>query len=186
MRMNFKIDLDRLARMVLKDHLEARGISYEMCSPGEVRLRGELPPKRREELAEALGEYGLEIIDDKQSVLVERIKVVIDEMLRDEDEQSYKASDYLAHSLNYSYSYLSGLFSEATFTSIENYIILRKVDLAKEYMSKTELTLTEIAYRLNYSSVSHLSAQFKKTTGLTPTSFQRIMVRRKERLAEQT
>jgi AraC-like DNA-binding protein len=107
-------------------------------------------------------------------------------MLEIDGEETVKISTYLARKLNYSYSYLSSHFSENTFTSIENFIILRKVDLVKDFLCNTDLTLTEIAYHLKYSSVAHLSSQFKKTTGLTPTTFQRIIEKRKARFAEQT
>jgi len=186
MRINVRIDCNLILRTVLREQLDELDIDYEFCGPGEVLIRQELSEEKKERLVLALGKYGIEIIDDKQLALVERIKAAIDEMLEHEGEIAEKVSCYLASKLNYSYSYLSGLFSENTFTSIENFIILRKVDLAKEFICNTDLTLTEIAYRLNYSSVAHLSAQFKKTTGLTPTNFQRIIEKRKARFAEQT
>lgn len=186
MRINVRIDCKQTLKTVLREQLERLGIAHELCGPGEVLILENISEEKREKLILGLEKYGVEIMDDKQLALVDRIKATIDEMLENESEDSEKVSSYLARRLNYSYSYLSGLFSENTFTSIENFIILRKVDLAKELICNTELTLTEIAYRLHYSSVAHLSAQFKKTTGLTPTNFQRIIEKRKARVAEQT
>lgn len=186
MRINVRIDCNLTLRTVLSEQLDRLGIDYEFSGPGEVFIREQLSEEKKDQLVQGLKRYGIEITDDKQLALVDRIKSAIDEMLEHEGEIAEKVSCYLASKLNYSYSYLSGLFSENTFTSIENFIILRKVDLAKELICNTDLTLTEIAYRLNYSSVAHLSAQFKKTTGLTPTNFQRIIEKRKARLAEQT
>ena len=101
-------------------------------------------------------------------------------MLTSDAVRKYNTSDYLAEKLNYSYTYLSSLFSETTYTSIESYIILSKVDRAKDLLLNTNVTLTEIAHQLNYSSVAHLSRQFKKTTGLTPSVFQKIIKKRKQ------
>ena len=100
-------------------------------------------------------------------------------MLKDDEANLYKVSSYLSDKLDYSYTYLSNLFSEGTYTSIENFVILKKVDYVKELIATTDLSLTEIAFRLNYSSVAHLSGQFKKITGLTPTVFQKIIEKRK-------
>lgn len=184
MRINVIIDCKQTLKTVLREQLERLGVDYEFRGPGEVLIREDLSDEKQAVLILGLKKYGVAIMDDKQLALVDRIKATIDEMLEHEGEHSEKVSSYLARKLNYSYSYLSGLFSENTFTSIENFIILRKVDLAKELICNTELTLTEIAYRLHYSSVAHLSAQFKKTTGLTPTNFQRIIEKRKARFAE--
>lgn len=174
-----------LARAVLLEKLEALDVQFELCKPGELVLCGDPGPEVRERLMDALSAYGITMLSDKQSVLVERIKSAIDEMLKSQEDRTNKVSEYLSDRLRYSYPYLSALFSEATFTSIENYIILRKVDLVKDLLSNSDLTLTEIAYKLHYSSVAHLSAQFKKTTGLTPTTFQRILTKRRERQTNQ-
>jgi AraC-like DNA-binding protein len=186
MRINLKIDFNLLSEIVLREQMEKLGVRYKICKAGEIIIEDDVEDETRERLISALNKYGIEVLDDKQSVIVERIKNAIDTMLRNDKERITKASQFLADELNYSYSYLSTLFSEATFTSIENFIILRKVDLAKDLIANNDLTLTEIAYRLNYSSVAHLSAQFKKTTGLTPTTFQRILSKRRERIAGQS
>lgn len=101
-------------------------------------------------------------------------------MVFNDEAPNVKSSVYLAEKLDHSYGYLSNLFSEVTYTSIENFIIIQKIEYAKQLISKNDLTLTEIAFKLNYSSVAHLSSQFKNTTGITPSSFQRIMTKRRE------
>ncbi|MBR9775795.1 MAG: helix-turn-helix transcriptional regulator, partial [Cytophagales bacterium] len=145
---------------------------------GEVEILDAMAEEKKIALIESLNRYGITVLNDQKETLVDRIKNTIDEMLSDESVRHLKVSSYLADKLGYTYSYLSAVFSENTYSSIENYLILRKVDLVKELLQEGNLNLTEIAYRLNYSSVSHLSGQFKKTTGLTPSSFQRIMKRK--------
>ncbi|MEW4924666.1 AraC family transcriptional regulator [Algibacter sp. 2305UL17-15] len=176
----FKYDFDTLCKAFIKEHLDALDISYAINSINEVTINENLQKDKQKTLSEALKKYGIEILTDQKATLVERIKHAIDKMLKDEKSKNLKLSAYLSDNLNYSYTYLSSVFSENTYTSIENYTILRKVDLAKEFMCNTDLTLTEIAYRLNYSSVAHLSGQFKKVTGLTPSAFQNIMKKKKD------
>lgn len=156
------------------------GISFTLHGLGELEITETLPRSKREALAESLQKYGITIIDDQKTALVQQIKYAIDEMLQDDISPLLKVSTYLSEKLNYSYAHLSNLFSELTHTSIENYVILKKVDFAKELMIHTDLSLTEIAFRLHYSSVSHLSGQFKKITGLNPTAFRRIIKKRAE------
>ncbi len=181
MKIYVKFDLNFTCKTILSEQLDKLGVPYQTNGTTEVEIKGSLPPAKYQELAKNLGKYGIQIIDDQKLDLVERIKDSITEMLADDTVQLYKISTYLADKLNYSYSYLSNLFSEATYTSIENFVILKKVDCAKELMAETNLTLTEIAYRLNYSSVAHLSGQFKKTTGLTPSAYHRILKKRMKR-----
>ncbi|WP_225312634.1 helix-turn-helix domain-containing protein [Pseudotamlana haliotis] len=164
-----------MCKTFLKEHLNALGISYALNSINELTITEDLSPEKEKALAEALQRYGISIENNQKTTLVERIKSAVDSMLRDHAHSSVKLSDYLAENLHYSYAHLSAVFSENTYSSIENYAILRRVDLVKEYLCNTNLTLTEIAFKLNYSSVAHLSGQFKKTTGLTPSTFQRIM-----------
>lgn len=180
MKINVKFDFKVCCIAVLKEQLHKLAIPHVVHGPGEVEIKRPLLPEEIEQLAKNLNSYGIEILEEQKSVLVQRIKNAIEEMLQEDVSQVSKISSYLSDKLNYSYTYLSNLFSETTFTSIENFIILRKVDRAKELMTKTNLSLTEIAFRLNYSSVAHLSGQFKKTTGLTPTTFQKIVEKRKE------
>ena len=124
--------------------------------------------------------YGIEIIDDQKNALIQKTKDIIVEMIyREENLPLEKISSYIAKRVSYSYGYLATLFSEMTYSSIENFIILQKIERAKQMILVEGLTLTEIAARLNYSSVAHLSSQFKKTTGLTPSAFQAIIKKRR-------
>jgi len=179
MKLFVKYNFDTLCKLLIREHLDALDISYTIDSINEVNINQELNEIKYKELSEALSKFGIEILTDKKTILVERIKQAIDDMLEDEKNSNLKLSSFLSDHLNYSYTYLSTVFSENTYTSIEYYTILRKVDLAKELICSTNLTLTEIAYRLNYSSVAHLSGQFKKVTGLTPSAFQNIMEKKK-------
>lgn len=162
------------------NQLDNMGLEYELFGLGEFELKKNPSIAQQQQLIDKLGEYGIEVVNDQQSVLVNKIKDAIEEMIEQNTEESRdNISVYLSNKLNYSYSYLSGIFSELTHTSIENFVILKKIDFAKSLMLTDNYTLTEIAYKLNYSSVAHLSAQFKKTTGLTPSAFQTIIKRRK-------
>jgi len=175
-----KYDLDLVCKTVIKEQLEALDIAHTITSIGEVKIQKDLDAAKRSALEDALKRYGIQILSNQKETLVERIKHTIDDMLKNNDLRTLKVSSYLSDTLNYSYAHLSTVFSESTYTSIENYMILKKVDLVKERICNTNLTLTEIAYQLDYSSVAHLSGQFKKTTGLTPSGFQRIMKNRKQ------
>ncbi len=174
-----KYDLDLLCKTLLKEQLDAQDISYSLGSLGEIHIEGKLSPEKQENLTAALKKYGIDILSKQKVSLIDRIKNAIDDYLRNEDFRTKKLSTYLSNKLHYSYAHLSTVFSENTYMSVENYTILKKIDLAKELICNTNLTLTEIAFRLDYSSVAHLSRQFKKTTGLTPSVFQSIMNKKK-------
>ncbi len=178
MKIFVKFDFNFTCKAILTEQLKKLEVPYQINGISEVEIKGSIPSAQYKALVDNLAKYGIQVIDGQKLDLVERIKDSITEMLADDSVQLYKISSYLADKLNYSYSYLSNLFSEATYTSIENFVILKKVDRAKELMAETNLTLTEIAYRLNYSSVAHLSGQFKKTTGLTPSAYHRILKKR--------
>src|SRR5690606_11177729 len=180
MVINVKHDVNITCRVVLKAQLDKLDIPHWINGIGEVEIRTKLSRETLDILEQNLSHYGIHILSDQKKALVQRIKNTIDDMVKNDEVRLFKISTYLSNQLHYSYAHLSNLFSEVTHTSIENYVILKKVDQAKELMIHNNLTLTEIAYRLNYSSVAHLSYQFKKTTGLTPTKFQRILLRRKE------
>ena len=179
MKIYVTFDFNFTRNAILKEQLDKLGVDYTLESTKEIVFNQKLTTEQESKLAKSLAKYGATIIDDQKTELVQRIKDTINEMLADDEANLYKISSYLADKLNYSYAYLSNLFSESTYTSIENFIILKKVDHAKELMTNTDLTLTEIAFKLNYSSVAHLSGQFKKTTGLTPSAFQKIIKKRK-------
>lgn len=168
--------------MVVKSELEKLGLHYTRVDLGEVNVRENLTTEQRAALSAALLKSGLELMEDKKAILVERIKAVVIEMVHYEEElPKVNFSTYLSEKLDLNYTYLANLFSEVTGITIERYIIAHKIERAKELLLYDELTLTEISYRLNYSSVAHLSNQFKKTTGLTPTFYKNL--KHKKRLS---
>lgn len=179
MKMYVKFDFNTLCRRVLEDKLQEHGLKYRILDFGEVELYETFPENRNSSFRKKLGDYGIEIIENQKTVLVQRIKDVIAGMVFSDGPIPVKASVYLAEKLNHSYGYLSHLFSQNAYISIENFIIIQKVEYAKELIIAGQHTFTEIACRLNYSSVAHLSAQFKKTTGMTPSQFQKVIIRRK-------
>lgn len=181
MKIYVKFDFNKICKRVLEEQLDALAIPYTLSGVGEIEFLAPLAAEKRLALNQGFNKYSITIIDDERSELVQRIKDAITEMIYlDDRAKMYKISTYLSERLDYSYSHLSNVFSETTYTSIENFIILKKIDYAKMLIAENVLTLTEIAFRLNYSSVAHLSTQFKKTTGLTPSFFQRIIKKRKE------
>lgn len=180
-----KYNVNAICRRVLKDQLDSFGLQYSLSGTGEVRLLDKLSKDKEQKLADALENAGISIVDHTTSKLAHQIKETIIHMIyTDEQAHRYKASTYLAEKLNYSYTHLSDVFSQATLGSIENFIILTKIDYAKKLIIENRHSFSEIAHKLNYSSSSHLSAQFKKTTGLTPSHFQRLVKKRKERRRE--
>jgi AraC-like DNA-binding protein len=167
-------------KMVLKSELDKLGLHYIVVDLGVVDVKEDLSDEQREQLKIALAKSGLELMDDQKAILIDRIKKVIVELVHYHEEPlKINFSDYLIEKLDYDYTYLSNLFSEVTGITIEHYIINHKIERVKELLMYNELTLTEISYLLNYSSVAHLSNQFKKVTGLTPSFFKQI--KRKKR-----
>ena len=170
-------------KMVVKDELRKLGISYSNISLGQVELAEEINRSQLENIRTALMQSGLELMDDKKSVLIEKIKDVVIEMVHYEDElPKVNFSDYLTEKLGYNYTYLANLFSETEGTTIEHFIIIHKIERVKELIIYDELNLTEIAWKLHYSSVSHLSNQFKKITGLTPSFFKSLKNKKRSNL----
>lgn len=162
-------------KMVVKDTFKKLGLHYVTVNLGEVNVKEDITPQQRATLKAALLKSGLELLDDKRAILIERIKNVIVQMIHYEEElPKKKFSVYLSEQLKYDYTYLANIFSETQGTTIEQYIILHKIERVKELIIYNELNLTEIAWKLHYSSVSHLSTQFKKITGLTPTYFKSL------------
>ncbi len=161
--------------MVVQNEMDKLGIHANTIKLGEVTLDHELSAEKRKALDNALTNVGFELIDDRKSRIIEQIKTIIIELVHhQESDKKYNLSDVLNHTLNHDYSYLSNLFSEVEGTTIEKYFIAQKIEKVKELLVYDELTLSEIAYRLNYSSVAYLSNQFKKVTGLTPSYFKKI------------
>lgn len=180
MKAFLKFDFNVVTKKLLEEKLNGLGVKFNIVGFGEVEFLETIKPEKMEEINILLNSYGIEVIENQKSILVQKIKDLITEMVFQENNPNVKSSVYLAEKLNHSYGYLSNLFSEVTYTSIENYIILQKIELAKQLIVNEKLSLTEIAYKLNYSSVAHLSTQFKNTTGITPSAFQRIIERRRK------
>jgi AraC-like DNA-binding protein len=175
-----KFDFRTACQQLLVEKLDLLGVPYTVVGFGEILFAGKLSPEKKAAFELSLGKYGIEIVEDQKSILVQKIKDVIIEMISaEEGEINVKSSVYLADKLKHSYGYLSNLFSEVTYTSIENFIIIQKIEYAKRLIIKSDMTLTEIAFKLSYSSVAHLSTQFKNTTGITPSAFQRIIEKRR-------
>lgn len=171
--------------MVVKAALQKLGIAYRTLDLGEVDLLHPITNEQRLQLQSILKESALELMDDKKAILIERIKNLIVEMVHYSDElPPMNNSDYLADTLGYNYTYLAELFAEVTGTTINHFIIAHKIERAKELLLYDELNLTEISYKLNYSSVSHLSNQFKKVTGLTPSFFKQLKRKRRNPLED--
>jgi AraC-like DNA-binding protein len=167
-------------KMLVKEELAKLGLHYVLVELGEVDVKEDLSAEQRKELKIALLKSGLELMEDQKAKLIEKIKNAIVEMVHYADEPpKLKNSDYISQKLNYDYTYLANLFSETTGTTIEHYIIAHKIERIKELLLYDELNLTEISYKLNYSSVAHLSTQFKKITGLTPSYFKKLRQKRR-------
>lgn len=181
MKVNLKFDYNQLTRKVMEDKLNELGFKYNIVGFGEFDFLENVPQEKIAELTTQLNAYGIEVVENQKSVLVQKIKDTIIEMVHREDPLNVKSSVYIAEKLNHSYNYISNVFSDVTFTSIENFIILQKIERTKQLIINDQLSLTEIAYRLNYSSVAHLSTQFKNTTGITPSAFQRIITKRRDK-----
>jgi len=179
MKINIKFDYNFICKTVLQEQLNALKLDYTLNNLGEIEFNKTPTAEETAQIKTAFEHYGIEILATPQNVLVQRIKDLITAFINDSETSSkYNVSNYLSDKLNYSYAHLSAVFSEVTHSSIENFIILKKIDLAKTLIIHKNFTLTEIAHKLNYSSVAHLSSQFKKTTGLTPSAFQRIIKKR--------
>jgi AraC-like DNA-binding protein len=167
-------------KMMVRAELDKLGLHYGVVDLGEVDVKENITAEQRNQLKIALLKSGLELMDDKKAMLIEKIKNVIVEMVHYADElPKTKNSDYISEKLNHDYTYLANLFSEATGITIEQYIIAHKIERVKELLLYDELNLTQISHKLNYSSVAHLSHQFKKVTGLTPSYFKKLKHKRR-------
>jgi len=172
-------------KMVVKDALRKLGVHFVLVDLGEVDIMENINEAQRNELKLTLSNSGLELMDDKRAMLIEKIKNVIIEMVHhSEEEIKINFSDYLSKKLNHDYTYLANLFSEVQGTTIEQFIIQHKVERIKELIIYGELNITEIAWRMNYSSVAHLSNQFKKVTGLSPSHFKQMKDKRRSPIEE--
>ncbi|MBG9377210.1 helix-turn-helix transcriptional regulator [Panacibacter sp. DH6] len=166
-------------KMVVQTCCDQLKLSCKQIDLGEVEFLEALSPQQLEELKACLSKYGLRLMDDRRSMLVEQIKAVVIEMVHYLDElPDVKYSVYISEKLGKNYTYLANLFSEVKGITLEHYIILHKIEKIKELMLYDELSLSEIAYKLDYSSPAHLSNQFKKITGLTPSFFKKLKQKR--------
>lgn len=172
-------------KMAVKEALKNLGLHFIVVDLGEVDLMESLTLDQRVELKSILQTSGLELMDDKRAVLIEKIKNAIVEMVHHTNELiKVNFSDFLSQKLNLDYTYLANLFSEVQGTTIEQFIISHKIERIKELIIYGELSITEIAWKMNYSSVAHLSNQFKKMTGLTPSHFKQLKEKRRSPIEE--
>jgi AraC-like DNA-binding protein len=167
-------------KMVVKEELTKLGLHYTTVELGEAEVPENVSPELHEQIKVALLKWGLELMDDKKSVLIQKIKNVIIELVHyTEEPLTINFSEFLSQKLQHDYTYLANLFSEVQGITIEKFIIAHKIERVKELLVYNELSLTQIAYQLHYSSVAHLSAQFKKVTGLTPSHFKQLKEKRR-------
>ena len=172
-------------KMVVKEELKKLGLHFMLVDLGEVEIMENINMEQRLELKTALINLGLDLMDDKRAVLIEKIKNVIIQMVHHSDEViKVNFSNFLSEKLNHDYTYLSNLFSEVQGTTIEQFLISHKIERIKELIIYGELNITEIAWKMNYSSVAHLSNQFKKMTGLSPSHFKQLKDKRRSPLEE--
>ena len=170
-------------QIVVKSVLEKLDLQYVDVKIGEADIIGNIPEEKLERLDVALRKSGLELMDDKKSILVEKIKSTIIELVHYTDDQiKINLSDFLSEKLNHDYTYLANLFSEVKGITIEKFYLTHKIEKVKELIVYDELNLSEIAFKMHYSSVAHLSNQFKKITGLTPSHFKELKNKRRNTL----
>lgn len=170
-------------KMIVKEELTKLGLHFVIVDLGVVEILEDISELNREQLKVSLLKSGLELLDDKKTILIEKIKNIIIEMIHYTDETSrVNYSDYISQKLNYDYTYLSNIFSEVKGITIQQFIIIHKIERAKELLLYDELNLSQIAYKLHYSSVAHLSNQFKKVTGLSPSFFKKLKHKREGNL----
>ena len=171
--------------MAVRVELKKLGLHFIIVDLGEVEIMENLSGEKLEQLKSALLKSGFELINDKRAVLIEKIKNTIIEMVHHSDETiKVNFSEFLSEKLNHDYTYLANLFSEVQGTTIEQFIISHKIERIKELIIYDELNITEIAWKMNYSSVAHLSNQFKKVTGLSPTHFKQLKDKRRSPIEE--
>ncbi|WP_260256200.1 helix-turn-helix domain-containing protein [Elizabethkingia miricola] len=185
MKLYIKYMVSLRCKMVVHQELENLGIKNAVVDLGTVELWDDISLSQRIMLKENLLKTGLELLDDKKSILIEKIKNVVTQMIHYTDEfPRENFSDYISEKLGYDYTYLANTFSEVKGITLQHFIIINKVEKIKELLLYNELNLTEISYKLNYSSVAHLSNQFKKITGLSPSFYKKLKLRRLKNLED--
>ena len=185
MKLFIKYMVSNRCKVAVKEELKKLGLHFMVVDLGEVEIMENISAEVREQVRIALLNSGFELMDDKRSVLIEKIKNTIIEMVHHSDELiKVNFSSYLSEKLHYDYTYLANLFSEVQGTTIEQFIISHKIERIKELIIYGELNITEIAWKMNYSSVAHLSNQFKKMTGLSPSHFKQMKEKRRSPIEE--
>lgn len=170
-------------KMLVKAELKKIGLHYIVVDLGMVEILEDITAKQQEQLRINLLKSGLELLDNKRSILIDKIKNVIIEMVHHSDQlPKVNYSEYISSKLNFDYTYLSNIFSEVKGITIQQFIIIHKIERVKELLLYDELNLTEISYKMQYSSVAHLSNQFKKVTGLSPSYYKQLKQKRKGNL----
>ncbi|MES2701523.1 MAG: AraC family transcriptional regulator [Bacteroidota bacterium] len=183
MTLHIKFMVSLRCKLLVKEELKKLGLHYVIVELGIVEVMEDIDNATREQLKENLLASGLELLDDKKSILIEKIKTLLIEMVHYSDElPEMNYSNYISEKLGYDYTYLANIFSEVKGITIQQFIIVNKIERVKELLLYDELNLTEISYKLNYSSVAHLSNQFKKVTGLTPSFFKKLKDRKRTEL----
>lgn len=183
MKLYIKYMVSLRCKLLVKKELENLGLHYSSLDLGMVEVFDDISQSKKEALKKNLLKSGLELLDDKKSILIEKIKTLIIEMIHYSDElPNVNYSDYISEKLGYDYTYLSNIFTEVKGTTIQQFIILHKIEKVKELLLYDELTLTQIAYKLHYSSVGHLSNQFKKITGVSPSFYKQMKYKRNTNL----
>jgi len=172
-------------KIAVKEDLRKLGLHFIIVDLGEVEIMENISAEQRNLIKNALFKSGFELIDNKRSVLIEKIKNAIIEMVHHSEEViKINFSNYLSEKLCHDYTYMANLFSEVQGTTIEQFIIAHKIERVKELIIYGELNITEIAWKMNYSSVAHLSNQFKKVTGLSPSHFKQLKEKKRNPLEE--
>jgi len=171
--------------MLVKAELEKLDLHHKSIELGEAEIEEEITPKQWDELNKALKKSGIELMENKKSILIEKIKNIIVELVHySEEPLEMNFSEYLSQKMNQDYTYLANLFSETQGVTIEHFHIIHKIERVKELLVYDELSITEIAWKMHYSSVAHLSNQFKKMTGLTPSFFKKIKNKKRNTLED--
>ena len=185
MKLYIKNMVSLRCKILVKEELNRLGLHFVQIELGNIEIMEDLSAAQRDTLKINLLQLGLELLDDKKTILIERIKNVIIEMIHYSDElPNINYSDYISQKLNHDYTYLSNVFSEVKGITIQQFIIIHKIEKVKELLLYDEFNLTEISYRLHYSSVAHLSNQFQKITGLRPSFFKKVKQKRQLNLED--
>jgi AraC-like DNA-binding protein len=172
-------------KLAVKEELKKIGLHFIVVDLGEVEIMEDITPQQRHELQAGLISSGLELMDDKRTVLIEKIQNAITEMIHHTEEvPKVNYSYFISQKLDYDYTYLSNIFSEVKGITIQQFIIIHKIERVKELLVYDELNLTEISHKMHYSSVAHLSNQFKKITGLTPSAYKHLKDKRRKSLED--